>query len=381
MNCSHCGQPIPDATYGVCLECGHPIEGAGDDASNTGDEGAGSEDYNAADYGTGDESYADEEPPPPSPFERLSEVLALALAPVRDVAGQIGDAIAGVLDDPRLRSRLPGGSLSLLGLGLVGLALLLSALPFVPGIGLPGSVVMVLGGVLVAVNEWRVISQPGVQEFRTEEARALPSALENLPEETQHPGIAQAYAALTCTHALLMLGFGPVSLLWLLAALVLGYEQGQRFFAASEADYDYLYEGSLRQRLNRWVVVGVVVCSFSLLLPWARSSTAFLGASGGEQPLAAFTQFTLLLLASFALRQRGLASLHPIVLVIMAVWLTMWFFLMMSPYTAGPWVFMPGLLTLDAVIVLHLVQQRRGDLEEGSMEAAEEPASDVDYQG
>jgi hypothetical protein len=42
---------------------------------------------------------------------------------------------------------------------------------------------------------------------------------------------------------------------------------------------------------------------------------------------------------------------------------------------------MPGLLTLDAVIVLHLVQQRRGDLEEGSMEAAEEPASDVDYQG
>jgi hypothetical protein len=381
MNCSHCGQPIPDETYGVCLECGHPVEGAGDEASNTGDENPGSEDYNAADYGTGDESYA-YEPPPPSPFERLSEVLAMALAPFRDIAGQIGDAIAGVLDDPRLRSRLPGGSLSLLGLGLVSLALLLSVLPAVPGIGLPGSLVMLLGGVLVAVNEWRVISQPGMQEFRTEEAHALPAALENLPEETQHPGIAQAYAALTCTHALLMLGYGPISLVWLLAALVLGYEQGQRFFATSEEeDYDYLYEGSLRQRLNRWVVVGVAVCSFALLFPWVRSNTAFFGASGGEQPLATFTQLTLVLLASFALRQRGLAAVHPVVLVIMGVWLTMWFFLMMSPYTAGPWVFMPGLLTLDAVIVLHLVQQRReGDVGSGTDEV-EEPASDVDYQG
>ncbi len=341
----------------------------------------GSEDSNA-DYGTGDESY-EWEPPPPSPFERLSEVLSKVFAPVRDVAGQLGDAIAGVLDDPRLRSRLPGGSLSLLGLGLVGLAILLSVLPFVPGIGLPGSLVMLLGGALVAVNEWRVITQPGVQELRTAEARALPAALENLPEETQHPGIARAYAALTCAHALLMLGFGPVSLLWLLAALVLGYEQGQRFFATSEEDFDYLYEGSLRQRLNRWVVVGAAVCSFALLLPWARSNTPFFGASGGEQPLATFTQLTLVLLASFALRQRGLAALHPIVLVLMGVWLTTWFFLMMSPYTAGPWVFLPGLLTLDAVIVLHLVQQRRdGDVGEGAgTDSMEEPASDVDSQG
>lgn len=374
MQCSNCGHSVSDEANSFCTECGEPLKAAEGDASSTGDESYGAEDYNAGDYDYSDESYSWEEPPPPSLFARMDEALSKVLAPVKDVAGQTWEAVQGVMDAPGLRSRLPGGSLTLLGLGSVGLALLLSAIPFVAGIGFIGAGVMLLGGALVAINEWRIISQPGAQEFRTEAARTLPSSLENLPEETQHPAIAQAYAALTLTHALLMLGTGLVSLLWLLAALVLCYEQGRTFFAAPEEDYDP-DAGSLRQRLNRWVVVGAIVCTFSLLLPWARGNGVLFGLSGGEQPLATFTQLTLVLLACFALRHRGLASLHPIVLVLMAVWLTMWFFLMMSPYTVGPWFFLPGLLTLDAVIVLHLFQLRRG----GEPEA--EVASDVDYQG
>jgi hypothetical protein len=343
MNCPYCDHPVSDETPGFCAECGQSFE-------DTGEEGS---------Y---DESYA-WEPPPPTAWERLKETLSPVLGTMREVAGQVGEAIQGVLEG--LRERLPGGSLTLLGLGLVGLALVLSLLPFVAGIGFIGTPVMLLGGALVAVNEWRLVGA---------DIRPLPPGLENLPEEMRHPAIAQLFALLTCTQALLMLGFGLVSLLWLLAALVLGYEQGQRFFAPSLEEDEGVYEDSLRHRLNPWVVVGAGVCSFSLLLPWARSNMPLLGESGGEQPLATITQFMLLLLACFALRRRGLAAMHPIVLVLGAVWLTMWFRLMMSPYTVGPWFFLPGLLMLDAVIVLHLLQMRRSE------EPEPQPESDLERQ-
>lgn len=378
MNCSHCGHPAANEAHRFCTECGQPIAGdEGDAVPQEAD--AGAEDYStdssAEEYGSGDESYSWEEPPPPSALERASEAFSKVLEPVRGMAEQMGEEVQGLLDDPRLRSYLPGGSLTLLGLGLVGLAVLLSALPFVAGIGLVGSGVMLLGGVLVAINEWRDISQPGAQEMRTAGALVLPPALENLPEPTRHPAIAWAYTALACTQALLMLGYGFISLVWMLAAVVLGFDQGRKFFIAGEVDaYAYDVDGTpaLRQRLDRWVVVGAAVCSFSLLLPWARNNMPTAGMSGGEQPLATFTQLTLVLLACFALRRRGLDAVHPIPLVIMAVWLTAWFLLMMSPYTVGPWFFLPGLLTLDAVIGLHLLQVRRG--------GAPDAAPDVDFQ-
>jgi len=368
MTCAHCGHPVTDEAYRYCSECGEPLDGQAEEA---GDESQGSEEYgegdgNGGEYGDGD--YSDEawEAPAPSAFEQASEGFAKMFAPLRDVAGQVGDSIEGVLDDPRLRSYLPGESLTMLGLGLVGLALLLALVPFVMGIGFIGSSVMLLAGVLVALNEWRGVKPPGT----------LPPALENLPEETQHPGIAQAFAALVCTQALIMMGFGLVSILWLLAAIVLGFDQGRRFFASAEEDDE---AGGSSQGLDRWVVVGASLCTFALLLPWVRSNMPRAGLSGGEQPLATLTQLCLVVLAAFALRRRGLSALHPIVLVGMAVWLTLWFFLNMSAYTAGPWFFLPGLLMLDAVVVLHFLPSRQ-DQAPGA-DAAQEPASDVDYQG
>ena len=368
MTCAHCGHPVSDEAYRFCVECGEPLEVSQDDV---GYEGAGPEDYNEGGEGGW-------EAPPPSGFERASETFSRVFGPLRDVAGQLGETIAGLLDDPRLRSWLPGGSLTLLGLGLVGLALLLSLLPFVQGLGWMGSTVMFLGGALVAVNEVRLVTAPSVQEVRTAAAHTLPSALENLPEETRHPGIAWAYAALVCTQALLMMGFGLVSIVWLLAAIVLGFDQGRRFFAsAEEEDFE---AGGFRQPLDGWAVVGASLCTFALLLPWVRSNVATVGLSGAEQPLATFTQLTLVVLAAFALRRRGLSALHPIVLVVMAVWLTMWFFLNMSPYTVGPWFFLPGLLTLDAVVVMRFLPPR-SDRPPAEDAATEQPASDVDYQG
>jgi hypothetical protein len=367
MTCAHCGHPVTDEAYRYCSECGEPLDGQGDEAV---DESYGTEESTEGEGDYGDGDYGDQswDAPPPSALDKASAGLAMALVPVRDVAGQVGDAIESVLDDPRLRSRLPGESLTMLGLGLVALALLLSLVPFVVGIGVIGSSVMLLAGALVALNEWRGVTPPGT----------LPPALENLPEETQHPGIAQAFAALVCTQALLMMGFGLVSILWLLAAIVLGFDQGRRFFASAEEED--VEAGGFRQGLDNWAVVGASLCTFALLLPWVRSNVATVGLSGAEQPLATFTQLTLVVLAAFALRRRGLSALHPIVLVVMAVWLTMWFFLNMSPYTVGPWFFLPGLLTLDAVVVLRFLPPR-SDRQPAEDSATEEPASDVDYQG
>jgi hypothetical protein len=370
MTCAHCGHPVTDEAYRYCSECGEPLDGQGDEAGDEryGTEEDGEGDPNAGEYGDGDYSDQAWEAPPPSAMEQASVGLALVLAPVRDVAGQVGDAIESVLDDPRLRSHLPGESLTMLGLGLVVLALLLSLVPFVMGIGFVGSSLVLLAGVLVALNEWRGVTPPGT----------LPPALDNLPEETQHPGISQAFAALVCTQALLMMGFGLVSIVWLLAAIVLGFDQGRRFFASAEEEDQEA--GGFRQGLDRWVVVGASLCTFALLLPWVRSNMPRAGLSGGEQPLATFTQLCLVVLAAFALRRRGLSALHPIVLVVMAVWLTLWFFLNMSAYTVGPWFFLLGLLMLDAVVVLHFLQMR-GDRQPGADAATREPASDVDYQG
>lgn len=351
MNCTNCGQTITDASLGFCTECGQLLEDLGGGV--------------AADTSYS-ESYAYEEP---SGAARASEKLAQVLEPVRGIAAQVGHVIQGVLEDPRLRSRLPGGSLTLLGVGLVGLALVLSVIPFVSGIGIIGSLVMLVGGALVAVNEWRFLSEVADPK---EPLRPPPPALDNLPEPTQHPAIAWFYAALTGTFALLMLGYGFVSLVWLLAALVLGYEQGRRFFGPPRDPYEYDPDaGSLRQRLNGWVVAAAVLCSFSLLLPWSRGRAAL---SGGELPLATLTQLTLVVLACFALRRRGLAGMHPIVLVGMSGWLTFWFFLMMSAYSPGPWFFMPGLLALDAIIVLNVLPVPRGA-------QPEEPAPDADSRG
>jgi hypothetical protein len=375
-SCSSCGHPFGDEVQYFCPECGEEVP---DDQLNTG----------SAHHGEGDSGYdqgydpddsAGQEPPPPSPLERLEALLTQVSVPVLAVAGQVGAAFRSVLDDPRLRSHLPGGSLTLLGLGLVGLALVLSLIPAVPGVGLFGSMVVLLWGALVAVNEWRLLCQPEAQEPGIPPVRPLPPALATLPRDTRHPGIAQTFALLICTDAVLMLGLGPISLVWMLAATVLGYDQGWRYFADRDEDTDGV-DVSSGPRLHRWVVAGVVLCTFALLLPWTRGSLHVSGLSGGDLPLSTYTLFTLLLLACSGVRHRGLSAFHPLLLVLAAIWLTMWFVLNMSAYSVGPWFFLPGLLAVDAAIVRHLTLLRGGGESTGEGLEQQEPAPDVDPQG
>jgi hypothetical protein len=376
MSCSNCGHAIDDDSLDFCVECGEPLnvqtdeDGAREESSDeryTADEEGPSatEDDNPDDSAPNYEEWAR-----PAPVESWGDRVSQALGPMLAAVTQVGGTFQALLDEPRFRAHLPGGSLTLPGVGLVGLGLVFSVAPFIPGIGEVGSLVMLGWGALAAVNEWRQVHE--APEYEGRPVPPLPPVLANLPRETWHPAIGQTFALLSCTYGLLMMGYGPISWVWLLAGGVLGYDQGRRYFVPSE-DSEGLAGNAPGLALHPWVVGGVVLCSFSLLLPWTRGSTLVSGVSGGEQPLAVLTQFTLLLLACSAVKHRGLGGVHPFFLILMTVWLSLWFFLMKSSYSAGPWVFLLGVLMLDIVVARHLIPRRAPE--------AKASASDLDFQG
>jgi len=361
MNCSNCGQVVADESLGFCMECGEAFNASA---------GQGADEDNPDAYAEG---YSDSEwrEPRPSVWDTLSRVLA----PVRSVAGQLGDVFVNILESPSLYGQMPGGSLTFLGLGLVGLALLFSVVPFIEGIGGLGSWVMFGWGVLVLLSEWREVSEAPPREGRFVEA--YPAVIEKLPREVWHPGVIQAYALVTCAYALRMVGYGPISLLWLLAAGVLGYEQGRRFFYLLPQDEAALASSAEHPGLHRWVVPGVVVGALSLLLPWGRMSGLSTSVYGVDLPLSVLTLSCLLLLGCYAVKHQGLGGLHPMVLILVAVWLALWLVLMNNVYSPGSWVYLVGVLLLDTAIVRHLIPVRSRPEEAPQ----EEPPPDLDYQG
>lgn len=387
MNCSNCKAAIVDESLGFCTECGEsfgvianahggvgelePEADGGYDDGGYADEGYANEGYANEGYDEG-QGWQDAPPRGPTPSEQLEQLGAKVFGPVGAVARQVGDVFQSVLDDPRLRGLLPGGSLTLLGLGCVALALLLSALPFLPGVGLGGTLVMGVLGVIAGLNEWHYLAELEPQEGRP--VWPFPEALRALPRELWEPRTSRLFALLTCTYALWMLGVGFLSLVWLLAAVLIGYEQGQRFFL-EPLDQGPAHAFTVGKR-HRWVVVGVVLCTLSLLMPWTRLSARSFQ-SGFELPLSPLTQALLLLLACSTLKRKSLEGLHPLLLALSAVWLTMWGLLMMYVYCVGPWVYLFGLLLIDAVIGFHLVQLTRGPSHPPGSE--HERASDLDY--
>ena len=387
MNCSSCGAAVADESLGFCTEWGETF-GAAQNAEGDASDGDFGQQEDGADYGEGydaegdgSEGY-DEEPQGPSAAERLEQLSATVMGPVGAVSRSVGDVFQSVLDDPGLRGVLPGGSLTLAGLGVMAVALLLWALPFIAGgLGPLGAGVMVVWGVLAGLNEWYVLNHSEVREGRS--VRPMPAALENLPRELWHPGTAWLFALLTCTYAFWVLGSGVVSLLWLVAAVLIGYEQGQRYFLAPREEGDEELEGASLGHY-RWVILGAVLCCVSLLLPWSKVTNAYSGTlSGRQQPLSPLTLMMLLLLICSVVRNRSLNRVHPLVLLLIGVWLLMWPALMMSPYYVGPWVYLPGLLLIEGVIGYHFMRLIRGPEaeaedsgEESEAGSEEEPSED-----
>jgi hypothetical protein len=371
MSCSHCGHPVSHEENRFCSRCGEPLGPCGEAQPSS----------NLARY------------VPPALVEKAFSALASA----RGAARRAGHVIQRVLEDPRLRSRIPGGSLTLLGAAMVILAILLSMLPFLSGIGVGWSLVMLALGLLVGANELRAAGQPPLEDPRIAAVARYLQVLERFPPVTRHPLIAQAFAVLTCTHALLELGFGITPLLWVLAAVVLGYAQGQALLATqAQPSPVQSAQGSLPRRMERRVVVGALVCTLALLIPWQSSSGGYVGGyslryvsaystsysdrpyagghryeynpmymagyqvSGMDQPLASFTQLALVVLAGMTLLRRRLAALPPLAPLLLSAWLTVWYLVTaMSSSTGAPFLFLLGLIAINSVTVRQFLQARR----------------------
>jgi hypothetical protein len=265
--------------------------------------------------------------------------------------------LRALLEDSRVRDYLPGRSFLLLGAVLVGLALVLSLVPGWGGIGLTGSVLVLMVGAMAVLYELHALSQPRPREVRAVGRIALYPALERLPVVVRHRYAPRVFSLLTCTYALLTLGTGGLSLLWLPAALVLAFDQAFRLAMAErrEAGGD---AGDFRQKLELWLAGAAGLCALALFFSWGRSSTWGKEMAGRDQPLAVVTQAVLIVLGVLPFLRKGLKSVPGPVPPLMAVWLTFWFLMMMSPYAVGPWLFMAGLLVIDAVVVMRFLRDR-----------------------
>jgi hypothetical protein len=285
-----------------------------------------------------------------------------------------------VLEDPRLRERLPGRSLALLGAGLVALAILLSALPFFSGLGLVWSVVMLAGGVLVGARELHAAGRP------------LPEPVVRAARLAEHPYFLPGFTVLTFVHAFLTLSVGLVPLLWLAAAVVLGYDQ-RRAFAASVAEQGTLSPEA--RSLGLWVLLGSLVCAVSLFLSWGYHGGYYLGGmepvevrtysqdgylptiqdkhyeyrynmwsnliplratSGRGRPFA--VGVVLALGGLVMLTRVRHASVPPWVLPSLAAAVTLWGLTGLASYR-GPWVFLAGALIIDAVVARDFLRRPR----------------------
>ncbi|WP_193349580.1 hypothetical protein [Corallococcus soli] len=327
-----------------------------------------------------------------------SPVLDDVAKKAQQAADTAGRAVQGVLDDPRLRERLPGGSLPLLGAGLVSAAVLVPVLPFVGGgLDLPWAALMLVAAGMLGAREWSAAGRP------------LPDALKPVVSWAGHPAFLPMFTALTVTQAFLSLGLGVAALLWVLAALVVGSVQWRAFRASSAAQVE-LPRRPAEVRLKRWVFAGVAACAVAMLLPWSGWSGSLVptarlhrertitiddnfgqeihddhqwkfntlvfpssrgGASGRGRLGATGVVLGLLALGVLASVRRARQAVPTVVMPVLAGLITVWALTGLSA-KLGPWLFLLGILAVDVAVAREWLGHRSAS---GPPAPPEPPAS------
>lgn len=184
--------------------------------------------------------------------------LAAPPPPGDDPVARVSAEVDRRLGESELLGRVPGRSASLVGLGLMAFAIVLSMLPWFDGVGFFWSGVMLAGGAVVAVHELRAAGHP------------LPGA--RLPGRLSHPLVPPVFAGLVAVHAFHLLRFGIVPLLWLGAALLLCYDQYRKAVLSPEGFGRHFDLPHAWQGYRRWVMLGAGICLVSLFFTWGESS-------------------------------------------------------------------------------------------------------------
>ncbi|HEX2206758.1 MAG TPA: hypothetical protein VHG93_03695 [Longimicrobium sp.] len=180
----------------------------------------------------------------------------------RDYATRASEELERVVENSGVLDRVPGRSVTLLGVGLVVAAIALSMLPSFGGVGMVWSVVMLVGAAAVAIPELR---------------RAGKDVSVQVPGPLQHPLLPAAYAGLVGVHAFLLLRIGIIPLLWLAAAVLLTWDQYRRAAAAPDGFVRHFDLRRAWHGYRRNVTAGVLLCLGSLFMKWGQSSGYWTG--------------------------------------------------------------------------------------------------------
>ncbi len=294
---------------------------------------------------------------------------------------ELTERVDRTLEGAEVLDRIPGRSVSLLGLGIMAAAIVVSSLPSFSGVGPAWSAVMLAGGAAVAVDELRAAG------------RTLPAV--RLPRPLADPLFPPLFAALVGVHAFHQLRAGIVPLLWLAAALLLCCDQFRKTLLSPGGFGRFLDFAQAWRGYRRNVLAGAGLCLLSLFLTWGETS-GWLGGgydynyryqvdgeyayqydynpakyyypgfeiSGRNQPLALLAEsmlFALLVWAAYRAPERGKSDRVALGLAgLLALW-----GLANAEATAGVLLFLAGI----AVVHHALWKLRRGE-PEGAHEAA-----------
>ena len=181
--------------------------------------------------------------------------------PIQELAGRASARVEQVVESTPLLDSVPGRSLTLVGAGLVAAAIALSLLPSFYGVGLLWSAVVLAGAAVVALGELRSVRAPAAERLSV----------------LQHPMIAPGFAALVGLHAFLLMRVGVIPLLWVAAAVLLGYDQYRRAARAPDGFARRMDPRRAWHGYRRNLTAGAALCLVSMFFTWGRSSGYWTG--------------------------------------------------------------------------------------------------------
>jgi hypothetical protein len=156
-------------------------------------------------------------------------------------------------DGPVWLAKVPGHSPSVVGVGLLAMALVLSLL--FQGVGPFWALVTFAGGWLVTAREVRAAGQRH-------------PLVDWVPESLLRPLVPALYTVVVAGLAIRMLGLGFTPMLWLGGAVLLGTDQYRKVFAGEDGWSRFFEPRRLLRGMGPVALVGVAMCLAALFLTW-----------------------------------------------------------------------------------------------------------------
>jgi hypothetical protein len=156
---------------------------------------------------------------------------------------------------PKWLEHVPGHSPSVVAVGLHGVALALSIIPALAGVGPFWSFVMMVGIGLVVTRELHVAGE-------------RPPLFDVLPKMLQSPAVTAVYTGLSVGLCLPMLEISVQPLLWLGGTALLVRDQWGKVFTGPRGYLRLFDPHSLVRSQRIMALVGVTLCMMALFFPW-----------------------------------------------------------------------------------------------------------------